>query len=114
MNARNKKKSETKELREDLEMYNQSMGKTLLEVTQAIAKNSSLISRNHDLILKNSKAISHNARAIKEFRSETIGRFADVMGELKAIREELTVFSHQVVRNSGRLDTVESKLGIVT
>lgn len=80
-------------IRDDLDIYNQSIAETLLQITKAILKNS---------------------EDIANFRGEAIGRFADVMGELKTIREELVILPHQVSGNSQRIDVVESKLGIVT
>ncbi|HYD34608.1 MAG TPA: hypothetical protein VD999_00930 [Vitreimonas sp.] len=41
---------------------------------------------------------------MRAFRSETIGRFADVMGELQAIREEQTVIVHQLTKHRDKLD----------
>jgi len=38
----------------------------------------------------------------------------EVMGELKGIREEVTVFTHQVSGHEDRIATIEQKVGIQT
>lgn len=45
-----------------------------------------------------------------ELKTEILGAIADVMGELKAIREEQTVGSYQLSNHSDQLDNHEARL----
>jgi hypothetical protein len=45
-------------------------------------------------------------------KDEFYGKMDEVMGELKAIREEFAVSSHQVAEHGDRLEKIENKLGI--
>lgn len=135
MSPKNKNKSEIQALREDLEMYNSSIGESLLQITKSIKflgrefyrfkdemlgfKDEMLGFKQEMLGFKNEmlgfkQEMLEFKNKTESFRSETIGCFADVMGELQTIREELTILPHQVSRNAKRLDVVESHLGIIT
>lgn len=46
-------------------------------------------------------------------KEEFFSRMDEVMGELKVIREEVTVLSHQVSNHEDRITKVEEKTGIV-
>ena len=43
-------------------------------------------------------------------KDEFYGKMDEVMGELKAIREEITVLGHQVSEHDDRIDKIESDL----
>jgi len=47
-------------------------------------------------------------------KDEFYEKMDDVMGELKAVREEQSVLSHQVSDHEDRLQKVESNLGITS
>ncbi|KKU12296.1 MAG: hypothetical protein UX19_C0002G0003 [Candidatus Woesebacteria bacterium GW2011_GWA1_45_8] len=47
-------------------------------------------------------------------KDEFFSKMDDVMGELKAIREEHTVQSHRVSNHEDRITTLEDKVGIQT
>ncbi len=45
-------------------------------------------------------------------KDELYGKMDEVMGELKAVREEISVLGHQVSDHGDRLDRIENHLGI--
>jgi hypothetical protein len=45
-------------------------------------------------------------------KDEFYGKMDEVMGELKAIREEQTVQSHQLSNHEDRIEKIESHLGL--
>ena len=45
-------------------------------------------------------------------KDEFYGKMDEVMGELKAMREEVAISSHQVADHSDRLEKLESHIGI--
>ncbi len=45
-------------------------------------------------------------------KDEFYGKMDEVMGELKAVREEISVLGHQVSDHGDRLDRIEKHLGI--
>jgi hypothetical protein len=47
-------------------------------------------------------------------KDEFYSKMDEVMGELKAIREEQTVQSHQLSDHEDRIEKVESKLGLTS
>ena len=47
-------------------------------------------------------------------KDEFYGKMDEVMGELKAIREELAVLGHQVSDHGDRIEKIESHLGTIS
>jgi hypothetical protein len=45
-------------------------------------------------------------------KDEFFGKMDEVMGELKAIREDRTIASHQLANHEDRITTLEEKTGI--
>jgi len=45
-------------------------------------------------------------------KDEFYGKMDDVIGELKAMREEVSILSHQVADHGDRLEKIENHVGI--
>ena len=76
------------------------------------------IDRNSRQIERNSRKIDQLAadlddfkQEMRQFRSDVMTGLDQVMGELKAFREEMTVISYQLRRHTDQLDLLASHCG---